>query len=93
MNDTETLTRERRAALAGFKSLSAREVLERDELTTDEKIAVLREREQDVREQMVAEEESMGTEQALGDALREITAALETLGAERQPSPAPTKHG
>ena len=96
-NDKSTLTREGRATLAGFEFLSARDVLDRDGLTTDEKIALLRECEQDVREQMVAEEENMGgdqaNDQALGDALGDIRAALASLGAERRAAAAPTKHG
>ena len=102
MNETEaneksTLKRGRRATLAGFEFLSARDVLDRGGLTTDEKIALLRECEQDVRELMVAEEENMSGDQAsdqvLGDALSDIRAALASLGAERRAAAAPTKHG
>ena len=80
-----------------FEFLSARDVLDRGGLTTDEKIALLRECEQDVRELMVAEEENMRgdqtSDQALGDELRDIHAALASLGADRRAAAAPTKHG
>ena len=83
--------------MAGFEFLSARDILDRGGLTTDEKIALLREREQDVRELMVAEEENMrggqASDQVLGDALGDIRAALASLGAERRAAAAPTKHG
>jgi hypothetical protein len=96
-NEKSTLTHERRATLAGLEFLSARDIRDRGGLTTDEKIALLREREQDVRELMVAEEENMGGDQArdqpLGDALGDIRAALASLGAERRAAAAPTKHG
>ena len=96
-NEKSTLTRVRRATLAGFEFLSARDVLDRRGLTTDEKIALLRECEQDVRELMVAEEENMRgdqtSDQTLGDELRDIHAALASLGADRRAAAAPTKHG
>jgi len=94
-NEKGTLTRERRATLAGFEFLSARDILDRDGLTMDEKIALLRQCEQDVRKRMVAEEDNMGgdqaNDQALGDALGDIRAALASLNAETRAAAAPTR--
>lgn len=68
------------------------QVVQREDLSRDEKIALLREWEQDVREQMVAEEENMIGAGALAENLSDILAALDALDAERGPTP-PTKHG
>jgi len=69
-----------------------RQLVQRDDLSREDKIALLREWEQDLREQMVAEEENMTGSSALASDLSDILAALEELHAER-PAGAPTKHG
>lgn len=69
------------------------QLLQRDDLSRDEKIALLREWEQDAREQMVAEEENMIGSGTVAENLGDILAALAALGADREAAPPPTKHG
>ncbi len=69
------------------------DVMRREDLSDEEKIALLRAWEQDIRGEMVAEEENMGGNEALGETLRDILSTLDTLGATHAPSVAPTKHG
>lgn len=85
--------RAERRAKAGFELTSAQDLVARDDMDTEHKIALLQQWEQDLREQMVAEEENMadGAEAALAETLSDVLKALDELGAQR--TPAPTKHG
>ncbi|MCF7985699.1 MAG: hypothetical protein K9L70_14955 [Thiohalocapsa sp.] len=84
--------RAHRRAKAGFEMVSAKDVAAREDMDTEHKIALLQQWEQDLREQMVAEEENMtGADAALSETLSDVLSALEQLGAERTPTP--TKHG
>ena len=91
MNDKSTspdAPRER----SGFELVGPRAVLARKDLGRDEKVELLRQWEQDLREQMVAEEENMPSSQPLEVTLDEVLNALRELGAGPGPG-APTKHG
>ncbi len=68
-------------------------VLQRDELTREQKIEILRRWEYDALELQVAEEENMGSEQS-SDILDRVLQALRSLnaGPDSEHSP-PTKHG
>ncbi|TVQ85036.1 MAG: hypothetical protein EA400_16575 [Chromatiaceae bacterium] len=71
-----------------------RDVLSREDLSRSEKIAVLEQWAQDLREQMVAEEEGMASAGAsLGQTLAEALQGLDSLGAPERQAPVPTKHG
>ncbi|MBK1724183.1 hypothetical protein CKO23_18365 [Thiocystis violacea] len=83
----------RARATAGFELATPRDVMRREDLSTEEKISLLRAWEQDVREEMVAEEENMGGNEAMGETLRDILLTLDALGAPRASSVAPTKQG
>ncbi len=69
------------------------DVLQRDELTREQKIEILRRWEYDELELQVAEEENMGSEQT-SDILDRVLQALRALnaGPDSEHSP-PTKHG
>jgi hypothetical protein len=69
------------------------ELLLREDLGRDEKIALLRQWELDLREAMVAEEENMGSDEAGTVSLDEVLEALRSLGAESQFHDVTTKHG
>jgi hypothetical protein len=56
------------------------------------KITILRQWEYDLRAEQVAEEENM-PESHTADRLRRVRDALRALGAEDDPSAAPTRHG
>ncbi len=71
-----------------------RDILSREDLNRSEKIAVLEQWAQDLREQMVAEEEAMPPAGAgLGDTLAAVLQSLDSLGAPERQAPVPTKHG
>ncbi len=69
------------------------DVLQRDELTREQKIEILRRWKYDALELQVAEEENMGSEQP-SDILDRVLQALRALnaGPDSEHSP-PTKHG
>lgn len=69
------------------------QLLARDELTNEQKIGILRQWEQDLRELMVAEEENMTAAEPMNVSLDEVLIALETLGAGPASHPVPTTHG
>jgi hypothetical protein len=75
---------------SGFEAVSPADVLRRDDLSRDEKIRLLRQWEQDQREEMVAEEENMVASKPVTFTLDTV---LEELGVEGSSRPAPTKHG
>jgi hypothetical protein len=97
------------SAAPGAAGISARadravsqpaDIAARDDLTSAQKIALLQQWEQDLRGEMVAEEESMtgtGTGGALADTLSAVLGALKHLGVghdDREADhPVPTKHG
>ena len=78
-----------------------REIVTSKTLSTDEKIALLKERELDLREVLVAADEGMAegdapvgdTAEDPGVALRNVHDALESLGAEAEVNASPTKLG
>jgi hypothetical protein len=78
---------------SGYEGASPGDVLRRDDLSRDEKIQLLRQWEQDLREEMVAEEENMVSAEPMGITLDAVLHALQQLGAESEPHAAPTKHG
>ncbi len=69
------------------------DVLQRDELTREQKIEILRRWGYDALELQVAEEENMGSGQT-SDILDRVLHALRTLNASPDPEQSPpTKHG
>jgi hypothetical protein len=76
-----------------FEAGSAADLLDRRDLSREEKIALLREWEFDLRERMVAEEENMPASEPLAISLDEVLDALRSLGAESQFRDVSTKHG
>jgi hypothetical protein len=81
-------------ARSGFEMTRPQDVIDRTDLSTSEKIAMLEQWEQDLREQMVAEEEAMsGGDRALADTLTDVLRSMERLGSAHRPPPVPSKHG
>jgi len=74
-------------------SVTPQQLLTRDELTSEQKIGILRQWEQDLRELLVAEEENMPAAEPMNVSLDEVLIALETLGAGPASHPVPTTHG
>lgn len=77
----------------GFELTSPNKLLDRDDLTRDQKVEMLRQWELDLREGMVAEEENMPAAEPLTVTLDEVLDALRSLGAESQFHDVTTKHG
>lgn len=80
-------------ARAGNELATPKQLLDRDDLSLDQKVAMLREWELDLREQMVAEEENMPASEPMRVTLDEVLDALRSLGAESQFHDVTTKHG
>jgi hypothetical protein len=80
-------------AQTGFELTSPEKLLDRDDLTRDEKVEMLRQWELDLREGMVAEEENMPPSEPPTVTLDEVLDALRALGAESQFHDVTTKHG
>jgi hypothetical protein len=78
---------------SGFEAASPADVLRRDDLSRDEKIRLLLQWEQDLRDEMVAEEENMVASTPVTFTLDTVLKALKELGVEGSSHPAPTKHG
>lgn len=93
MDDTTGIPENLKHERSGYEGASPRDVLRRDDLSRGEKIQLLRQWEQDLREEMVAEEENMVSAEPMGVALDAVLHALKQLGAESEPHAAPTKHG
>ena len=74
-------------------SVTPQQLLARDDLTREQKIGILRQWEQDLRELMVAEEENMSAAEPMNVSLDEVLVALESLGAGPASHPVPTTHG
>jgi hypothetical protein len=72
---------------------SPESLLANDELTREQKIAILRQWELDLREIMVAEEENMSAAEPARMSLDEVLNALDQLGAAPEAHPVPTKQG
>jgi len=68
-------------------------VLSSEELSRDDKIALLRQWELDLREGMVADEENMPAAEPGPVNLDDVLDALRRLGAETEFRDVPTKHG
>lgn len=90
MNRDPHLGGEREKALS-LASLD--DLLARDDLTREQKVAILHEWELDVRERMVAEEENMVASAPLVLTLDKVLDALRDLGAESRFHDVTTKHG
>jgi hypothetical protein len=86
-SDTKT------SAQTDFELTSPKKLLDRDDLTRDQKVEVLRQWELDLREGMVAEEENMPASEPMTVTLDEVLDALRSLGAESQFHNVTTKHG
>lgn len=71
------------------------QILDAMDLTPDEKIKLLRQMEYDLRDQLVASEESMtGPQPGMsGELLRQVRLALHSLGVTAEETGAPTKSG
>lgn len=81
-------------ARAGFPVSHPRDIVDRQDLSDARKIALLQQWEQDVREEMVAEEEAMtGPNGPPGDMLQEILQSLDRLGVADHSRPVPDKLG
>jgi hypothetical protein len=65
----------------------------RDDLTTAQKIEILRKWEFDLCERMVAEDENMLGAEAMAVTLEEVLIALDALGSAPEIHPVPTTHG
>lgn len=79
---------------AGYTGVaSPQRLLERDDLSRAEKIALLREWELDLRERMVADDENMPSAEPMPVTLDDVLRALESLGEAPQTHPVPTRHG
>ncbi len=87
--NSDTTTR----AQTGYELTSPSKLLDRDDLTRDQKVEVLRQWELDLREEMVAEEENMPAAEPMVVTLDEVLEALRSLGAESQFHDVTTKHG
>jgi hypothetical protein len=91
---TENRTNGREPSERGARDFGdPQSLLANDALTREQKIAVLRQWEVDLREIMVAEEESMTSTGPVRPSLAEVLAALDQLGAAPEDHPVPTKHG
>jgi len=77
----------------GFEKASPKGLLDRDDLTRETKVEMLHQWELDLREEMVAEEENMATNEPSTVTLDEVLDALRSLGAESQFHDVTTKHG
>ncbi|MGA7979624.1 MAG: hypothetical protein WCA32_05270 [Chromatiaceae bacterium] len=93
MADTNRVPENLKRELSGFEAASPHDVLGRGDLGRDEKIRLLRQWEQDLREEMVAEEENMISARPMEVTLDAVLKALEQLGVDLEPHAAPTKHG
>ncbi|MCG6942369.1 MAG: hypothetical protein LJE69_14100 [Thiohalocapsa sp.] len=81
-------------ARAGFPLARPQDIADREGLSHEQKIALLEQWEEDLREQMVAEEEAMpGGDASFGEALAEVLESLKGLGATEHTRPVPSKHG
>jgi hypothetical protein len=89
MNTPDTREHER----FGLEAASPGDVVRRSDLSRDEKIRLLRQWEQDLREEMVAEEENMVSAEPMPVSLDDVLGALKQLQAESESHAAPTKHG
>jgi hypothetical protein len=89
---TETTRQGTSRERAGFELVGPHAVVEREDMSREQKVTLLREWEQDLRAEMVAEEENMPSPRPLADTLEEVLAALRELGAT-EGGHAPTKHG
>jgi hypothetical protein len=89
IDDNAATPRER----TGFELTSPASVLDRGDLSRDEKVELLHQWEFDLREGMVAEDENMPATEPLRVSLDEILDALRALGAESGFRHSPTKHG
>ena len=69
------------------------QLLERTDLTRAQKIEMLRQWEQDLRECMVADDENMPSAEVMTVSLDEVLLALEALDATPDEHPVPTTHG
>lgn len=74
-------------------SETPQQLLARDDLTQEQKIQILRQWEQDLRELMVAEEENMMTAEPMSVNLDEVLIALNVLGEVPETHPVATTHG
>ncbi len=68
-------------------------ILKRRDLTREEKIALLREWDSELRELMVADDENMRAPTPLRVTLQEVEQALAALGARHPVYATPTRHG
>ncbi|MDT8386547.1 MAG: hypothetical protein RQ736_03485 [Thiogranum sp.] len=68
-------------------------LLTRSDLDREQKIAVLRQWELDLREAMVADDENMPAAEPARISLDQVLQALEQLGTEPAARPVPTTHG
>jgi hypothetical protein len=93
MADTSRVPENPKRELSGFGAASPLDVVGRDDIGRDEKVRLLRQWEQDLREEMVAEEENMISARPMEVTLDAVLKALEQLGVELEPHAAPTKHG
>lgn len=78
---------------SGFEMISPKHLLEREDLSREEKLELLHQWEADLREEMVAEEENMPSSAPMSTTLEEVLDALRSLGAESRFHDVSTKHG
>lgn len=69
------------------------QLLDRDELSREEKVELLRQWELDLRERMVADDENMAATEPDAVTLDDVLKALKKLGAASSGHPVPTTHG
>lgn len=81
-------------ARAGFELARPQDIADREDMSREQKIALLEQWEQDLREEMVAEEENMsGAGGPVADTLTDVLQALGQLGKDSASRPVPDKHG
>ncbi|WP_295886100.1 hypothetical protein [uncultured Thiohalocapsa sp.] len=81
-------------ARAGFEFARPQDIADHEDMSREHKIALLEQWEQDLREEMVAEEENMsGGGKPIADTLADVLSALSALGRKVTSRPVPDKHG
>jgi hypothetical protein len=82
-----------RTPLPGDWTGTPQQLLEREGLSREQKIRLLREWELDLRERMVAEDENMAATEPATVTLDDVLEALQRLEATPSSHPVPTTHG
>lgn len=93
MNEKSATNNELAKIAESFGSETPESLLAREDIGREQKIAILRQWELDLRERMVAEEENMPAAEPMRINLDEVLHALSKLGTTSESHPVPTTHG